>query len=148
MTSTYIAGSINYWLVIGASLSAMASLLHIGCIKFGAPWYRFFGAGEEMAKMAEQGSLKPAVMTGFITLVLAVWALYGLSGAGVIEKLPLLKLSLCVITAIYIVRGAGGFILIWKPLGRSKTFWFVSSMVCLGIGLIHLTGLLQVWTAL
>lgn len=27
------------FLVVGASLSALAAALHLGCIAFGAPWY-------------------------------------------------------------------------------------------------------------
>jgi hypothetical protein len=35
----------NAFLIVGAALSAIAAALHIGCIFFGAPWYRCFGAG-------------------------------------------------------------------------------------------------------
>jgi hypothetical protein len=36
-------------------LSAAAALLHIAVIVGGAEWYRFFGAGEGMARLAERG---------------------------------------------------------------------------------------------
>ena len=36
--------------------SAIAALAHLGCIIFGGDWYRFFGAGEQMARMAEAGN--------------------------------------------------------------------------------------------
>ncbi|HZP65719.1 MAG TPA: hypothetical protein VFB32_05365, partial [Rudaea sp.] len=101
MNSTY-----NSYLVAGAALSALAALLHIGCIVFGAPWYRFFGAGERMAQLAAAGSAFPAVVTACIATVLMVWAVYALSGAGVIARLPLLKPVLLVITGIYLLRGA------------------------------------------
>ena len=42
----------NILLVVAGALSALAALAHIGCIYFGASWYRFFGAGEQMAIMA------------------------------------------------------------------------------------------------
>ena len=45
----------NEALIAGAVLSALAPLLQVGCIVYGAPWYRFFGAGENMARMAEAG---------------------------------------------------------------------------------------------
>jgi hypothetical protein len=57
-------------LIIAGMLSAMAALLHIACIYFGAPWYRLLGAGEHMAKQAEQGSLIPAVITSGIIFVI------------------------------------------------------------------------------
>ena len=58
----------NRYLITAGILSALASLLHIGCIYFGASWYRFFGAGEHMAKLAEQGSLQPTLITEVLCL--------------------------------------------------------------------------------
>ena len=58
----------NIFLIIAGSLSAIAAILHLGCIYFGAPWYRFFGAGEQMAILAEQGSVQPTLITSGIFL--------------------------------------------------------------------------------
>ena len=138
----------NVFLLLGAALSAIVATLHIGCIIYGAPWYRFFGAGEQMALLAEKGSLQPTIITSFITLVLYLWSFYALSGAGVVAKMPLLKWALCAITAIYLLRGILGFLLINNPLGRSPEFWLWSSAICLSFGIIHLIGLKQTWTSL
>jgi hypothetical protein len=35
----------NFFLIAGGTMSAVAAALHLGCILFGASWYRFFGAG-------------------------------------------------------------------------------------------------------
>lgn len=138
----------NYYLIIGGSLSALAAIIHIGCIIFGASWYRFFGAGEKMARLAEQGSLQPTLITGGIVLVLTIWALYAFSAAGIIFRLPLMRLALVVITVIYLVRGLAGFFFISSPMGRSPEFWIWSSVICLMIGIVHLVGLKQVWVSL
>jgi len=135
----------NALLIVGAALSAIAAILHIGCIYYGAPWYRLFGAGEKMAMLAEQGSIQPTFITTAITLVLASWSVYALSGAGVIIKLPLLKWILAAITFIYLLRGIAGFFFITNPLGRSPEFWIWSSIICLSFGIIHLIGLKQIW---
>jgi len=133
----------NAFLIAGATLSALAAALHVGCIVFGAPWYRFFGAGERMAQMAIAGSWYPTVVTAAIAFVLGAWSLYALSGAAVIRALPLLRTVLCVITAIYLLRGLVVFPL--AVLGKSTPFWWWSSMICLLIGAVHLIGLSQVW---
>lgn len=39
----------SYYLVLTEYLSELAALIHLGCITFGASWYRFFGAGEHLA---------------------------------------------------------------------------------------------------
>jgi len=80
----------NRFLIAGGILSAGASLLHLGIITGGPDWYRFFGAGESMARMAEQGSWTPTVITLGIASVLAVWSAYAFSGAGLIPRLPLI----------------------------------------------------------
>jgi putative oxidoreductase len=54
-------------------MSLMAALLHVLIIFGGAPWYRFFGAGETMAGMAEAGSPVPGLVTGAIAALLATW---------------------------------------------------------------------------
>jgi uncharacterized membrane protein YwzB len=135
----------NSYLMIAGTLSALASIIHIGCIFFGASWYRFFGAGEQMAMLAEQGSLKPTIITSGIVIVLAIWSLYAFSAAGLISKLPLTQLALIVITSIYLIRGIAGFFLITNPIGRSPEFWLWSSAISLSLGLIHLIGLKQQW---
>jgi hypothetical protein len=135
----------NRFLVAAASLSAVAALLHLGCIAFGAPWYRFFGAGERMAQLAIEGSPYPTVITLAITAVLAAWSLYALSGAGIVRRLPLLRTCLCAITAVYLLRGTLALPFMAQLPGRSTTFWWWSSAICLGIGLVHLAGLVQAW---
>jgi hypothetical protein len=138
----------NYYLIGGAVLTAIAAALHLACIFFGAPWYRFFGAGERMAELAESGSRYPAAVSSAIALMLSVWSLYALSGAAVIPRLPLLRPVLCVITAIYLLRGLAVVALIPLSLGRSTTFWWWSSAICLTIGAVHFLGLRQAWNQL
>lgn len=138
----------NIYLGIGGGLSAIAAILHLGCIYFGASWYRFFGAGEQMAQLAEKGSSQPTIVTSVIFLILTTWSLYAFSAAGLITKLPLLRLALVLITFIYMARGIAGFFLINSPMGRSPEFWLWSSAICLTIGIFHLIGLKQQWANL
>ena len=145
---TEVYRSMNLALIISGSLSAIVAILHLACIYFGAPWYRFFGAGEQMAQLAEQGSIRPTLVTSGIVLVLCIWSLYAFSGAGVIFRLPLLRLGLIVITSIYLIRGIAGFFLINYPIGRSPQFWLCSSAICLCFGIVHLVGLKQQWASL
>ncbi len=140
-------------LIIAAILSFCAALLHIAVILGGANWYRFFGAGEGMAKLAESGSRYPMVVTSIIAFVLAVWGLYALSGAGVIPRLPLLRLALCAITAVYLTRGLAGLVLPFVSnhpaiAANSVTFWLVSSSICCVFGIVYLLGVINTWDQL
>ena len=136
----------NKLLISGGILSAIAALLHLGCIFFGASWYRFFGAGEQMARMAESGNSQPTIITLVIATILGVWSLYALSGAGVIFKLSLLQTGLCIITAIYLIRGIVFLPLMSHFADNSPIFWVISSGICFCFGVVHLIGLLQIWS--
>jgi hypothetical protein len=139
----------NSFLVTGAALSAIAALLHLGCIFFGPSWYRFFGAGERMAQLSAAGSIVPTLITASIAAVLVLWSLYALSGAGVILRLPLIRLALCLITGIYLLRGLAGLALaVVAPGDRGVAFWCWSSVICLSIGALYLVGTRQVWSQL
>lgn len=134
----------NLPLIIAATLSLLAAVLHLGVIIAGPAGYRLAGAGQRFVRAAEKGYRFPAIVTLGIALVLASWAAYALAGAGMIGSLPLLRPALCVITLVYLFRGlVGPFVLLND--GRSLRFVVISSALCTGIGLVHALGLVQVW---
>jgi hypothetical protein len=138
----------NKWLILGGTLSALAAILHVAVIAGGPAWYRFFGAGEAMARAAERGSSTPALITLAIAAVLMVWALYAFSGARIIRRLPLLRTALVVISAVYLIRA---FALVPALLLRPDlvdTFALVSSLVVLAYGLAYAIGTWAGWSAL
>lgn len=136
------------FLIFGAALSAVAAALHFACIFWGAPGFRFLGAGEPISRMAEAGHWYPNFIAFVIGVMLSVWAVYALSGAGLLMPLPFVQLVLSAITGIYLLRALAFPLL--KPAfpGNSDMFWLVTSGICLVIGLIHLVGLSQVWNQL
>ena len=140
------------WLLLGGLLTGAASLLHLGIVLGGPDWYRFFGAGERMARQAARGSPFPAVITLGIAAVLAAWALYALSGAGVIRRRPLLGPALALIAAVYLARGALGIPVVLltddpytNQLKGRMTFMVVTSAVCVVLGLCYAAGASWVW---
>lgn len=140
----------SLYLLIAGCLSCLAALLHIGVIVGGPEWYRFFGAGEQMARLAESGSLYPSIVTSIIAAMLFVWGLYAFSAAGVIVAFPLIKLALPIITAIYLIRGLAGltlpFLLNHPAIAQnSHTFWIISSLICLVFGGFYLVATLAWW---
>ena len=140
------------WLRWGALLTGAASLLHLAIIFGGPDWYRFFGAGERMARLSARGSAYPTVVTAGIAFVLGLWALYGLSGAGVIRRLPLLRLALVLIACVYFARGILGIPLVLfvdgpytDELKGRMTFMVVSSLICIFLGFCYAFGAARVW---
>lgn len=137
----------NWFLLFGGLLTGVAAVLHVGIIFGGPPWYRFFGAGERMAQLAARGSAYPAIVTATIAATLSVWTLYALSGAGVIRRLPFLRIVLWIIAAIYLGRGVLGVpvvLLVDDPytgqLRDRMTFMIVSSAISTLLGLCYAVG--------
>ncbi len=133
------------WLIVGGWLSVLAALLHIACIFGGPDWYRFFGAGEGMARAAARGELRPTLITLTIAAVLLVWGAYAFSGAGLLPRLPLLRTGLVAITAIYLLRGLIFVPLhLWRPQ-HSDAFAIWSSLIVLAYGAVYAVGTCKAW---
>lgn len=137
----------NKWLIVGGWLSLAAALLHIVCIFGGGDYYRFFGAGEEMARADEAGHWMPAIMTSGIALILAIWAAYAFAGAGLLRRLPLMRTALVIISAIYLLRGLFIIPIMMEPAMRSP-FNIWSSLIVLGYGIAYAIGTRLAWAQL
>ncbi|MET0070164.1 MAG: hypothetical protein ABW096_08980 [Candidatus Thiodiazotropha sp.] len=136
----------NRPLMWGGLLSLAAALLHIAIIVGGPAWYRFFGAGEALARLAEEGSAIPGAITALIAMILLTWSLYAFAGTGLIRPLPWLKGVLIGITAVYLVRGLALLPALMFMPQAVDSFLIASSLSCLAIGMLHLSGTHQlIW---
>lgn len=142
-----MAPDVNRMLVVAAVLSTLAALLHLAVIAGGPDWYRFFGAGERMARLAEAHSIVPTLVTLAIAAVLGTWAAYAAAAAGLMRPLPFTAAAMVAITAIYVLRGLAIVPSAVLPAMRTP-FNLWSSAICLAIGLVHAAGLWQVWKRL
>jgi len=139
----------NPWLVAGGWLSLAAAAIHLAVIVGGPDWYRFFGAGEGVARAAERGSWVPALMTSGIAAVLTIWAFYAFAGAGLVRRLPLMRTALVLISAIYLLRGAMLFMpATFNRPDLSPDFMFWSSLIVLVYGLCYAIGTWRAWPSL
>jgi hypothetical protein len=87
--------------LILAGLLSFGAAIFQAAIAFVPEWSAAFGAGETLV------SNPPLLMASglLVALLLAVFGLYGLSGAGVIRRLPLLRLALFGIGLLYMLVG-------------------------------------------
>ncbi|WP_372706337.1 hypothetical protein [Brevundimonas sp.] len=138
----------NPILVAGGVLSAAASLLHLAVIAGGPSWYRFFGAGEGMARMAERGSVTPTLVTVGIASVLAIWSAYAFAGAGLIPRLPLMRTALVLISTVYLLRGLVLIPAFIVNPGGVLPFVLWSSLIVLIYGVAYAVGTWIAWPGL
>ena len=138
--------AMNRPLFWGGMMSLIAAFLHIAIIIGGPVWYRFFGAGERFARLAEEGSAIPGTITALIALVLLLWSLYAFAGAGLVRRPPWLKAILTLITTAYLLRGMALLPLALFQPHAVDSFLIASSLICLLIGLLHFSGTRQmIW---
>lgn len=90
----------NVALLFAGVLSFCAAAFQL-VISLVPDWSAFFGAGDALVS---NPLLLLAAGLG-VSILLVIWGFYGLSGAGLIRRLPLLRLGIFLIGAIYIFRG-------------------------------------------
>lgn len=130
-----IAGIINIILGIG-HLIAMIWLNEV---------FEIFGIGEPMNELSQIHPSIPYIITVIVAMGFFIFGLYGFSAAGMIRKLPLLKLGIFGIAALFILRAVSGIVEILFT-DVSLTLETTNSIVSLTIGLLYLLGGLKKWS--
>jgi hypothetical protein len=113
-----------------AGLDFLAAALHVGIVLGGPAWYRFFGAGERLARMAERRHPWPTVVTLAIASALSMFGAYAMTAGGYFSSLPLPHEALVAITAIYAVRAVVPMLLCPVIASMRSRFMIVSSLIC------------------
>ncbi len=100
--------------------------------------FRAVGIEHEMRELAEQGAALPYIVTLFTAAAFVVFGLYGLSGAGDVRRLPLLRTGVVAIAGIFILRGTlfGGIGAVYEGDGAQIAF----AAIALLVGLCYANG--------
>jgi putative oxidoreductase len=143
----------NHSLIAAGSAMILGAFLHIAIIFGGPDGYIWLGAPAGLVDMVRSGSLRPAISCALIGAVLFVCAAYAYSAAGLIRKLPGLRVVLGLIGGGLIVRGISFVpIVMWRPYWiaglcgkcqEGNTFVLVTSAICLLVGIGYVTGALR-----
>jgi hypothetical protein len=102
----------NSFLLILAGVLSFYAAIFQAVIGFVPDWSAAFGAGA----LASNPSLLLALAL-LVALLLVIFGLYGLSGAGVIRRLPLLRLGLLAIGLLYSLVGINFIFQVLAVLG-------------------------------
>ena len=139
------------FLTAAGTASAVLAVLHVVVIIAGPPAYRFVGAPDEFATLAEAGSRAPDVLTAGFAVIFALWSVYAFGGARLMRRPPLVRLGLVLIAAVYVLRGLSAIpeaiLLLRTPYAFPPRF-LVFSLISLVIGLFHALGVRQAWRRL
>lgn len=135
----------NPAMLFASVFCAMTGLLHLACLWFGAPLFRWMGAGEHVVRMAESGHRHPYVMAVFVGLALLIYAVLCASLAGAMRPLPYAEWLVAALAVVLAMRGL--FFPFLKPyfVGNSELFWWISSALCLFMSATMIVGLMRYW---
>lgn len=132
-------------LKLGGYINILIALVHLLCLFWAETFFDLTGVGDQMREHAAMHPLLPYGLTVFVAIIFLIFGLYGLSAAGKIKPLPLLKVGVFSIAAIYLLRGVLGAIvnIAFEPI----FLWYhlLYSACALIIGLLYLMGGLKAW---
>ncbi len=129
-------------LIIASIGHFIVAMLHY-VMPFLGPWaYAYFGA-PELTKMAEAGSQLPAIEAFILAIIFSIFGFMGLSAAGIIQHLKIIRNILWVVGSIYMLRGLLVIVQIYLLAQGTETQIkdIIYSLVSLVIGAIQLLGL-------
>jgi hypothetical protein len=135
----------NIYLQIGGLFSLAFSIFQVCGIFLPSSIIDYFGGPVKL--QAENPALF-ALLCVVLGVLIAVIGLYDLSGAGKFKRLPLLRTVLIVVTTVFILRGL--FIipilkLMFTYPKRNVLRFLVFSIIALGVGIIHLIGVIKLF---
>lgn len=109
MTTVRVEDSSRRWrkvpLLLAGLVNIGLALMHVAIALIGPTAYVYFGV-PDLAQAATGGSPWPAIVTLALAGVFALWGVYALSGAGIVARLPLMRIVLLAVSVIYVLRGA------------------------------------------
>jgi hypothetical protein len=131
-------------------IMALGAAAHLAVIGVGAKGYAVLGAPAGLVAMVETSSYRPAITCIFIASLLMMGAIYGLSGAGLVTRLPYRRLILTLLGVGLVARAVLlPVAVVWQPqtlvgiCGRCQLvngFVLLTSALCLFVGLAYAVG--------
>ena len=128
------------FLLLAALIAFATAVAHLSCIYFGPVCYSAQMAPPFVVKWAQAGSYLAPLAAVVVSSFFIVIGLYALSGAGLIRRLPLLKLGLYTITTVCIIRGLLGMQVWLRHQEKMDVSIFYAGIVWFVAGLLFFFG--------
>lgn len=134
------------WILYAAAGCIAGAVLHVVCLIGGARWLSFVGMPPDLVADFSAGKLSPIFITLGIAALLCGLAIYGLSAAGRVRRLPLLRYVCLIAAIVFLLRGLGGTVFLIYVVMKIgviplTAFHLLASLFVLSIG----TGFWLAW---
>mgnify|MGYP003427410837 FL=1 len=128
----------NKALFIGAIINFIISVGHLACLGCLQRMFLIYDIADEMNGFTEScGTNFPYIITVIIALGFFACGIYGLSACGKIRRLPLLKLGVFAIAAVFLFRALWGISIM---IDSFTIIELSSTLVSAVVGLLYLYG--------
>lgn len=127
-------------LFLVAIIATVTAIAHMSCILLGPQCYAAQMAPPEIIQSAKNGTLLAPLSASFISLLFLTVALYSLSSAEVIKRLPLLSVGVYVISILCVVRGLATIPSSFIYPEMVSIFSVIAGIVWFSTGVIFLIG--------
>lgn len=127
-------------LSIGALIATSTAIAHLSCIFIGPSCYKAQLAPPYIIRSAIEGTLVAPIGTAVVSSLFLACALFAVSGAGLIKRLPLLKLALVTISVLCILRGLVTIPSSFFFPAMASTYSLVAGIVWFVAGCLYLYG--------
>jgi len=129
---------------LGARANLVIAAGHVIGLIWAWSFFRAVGIEHEMRELAAQRAALPYIVTLFTAAAFVVFGLYGLSAAGAVRRLPLLRTGVAAVAGIFILRGTlfGGIDAVYEGDGAQIAFAATSLLVglCYAYGAVARRG--------
>lgn len=127
-------------LVLAACIALGTAVAHMSCIFLGPECYAVQLAPAQVIASAVDGTYLAPISTICVSIIFVILALYALSGAGIIRKLPLLHYGIYAVAMLCIIRGILPLQLWLRHPDKVNDMVFYAGVLWLVTGLFFLFG--------
>ena len=130
----------KFILLLAAFICLFTATAHMSCIWLGPECFSYQMAPAELVESSKNGTLLAPIGTIVVSSIFVGWALYAISAAGYLRRLPFLKVAIYSIAFLCIARGLLGIQLWIRKPERVTEFANVSNWLWLLTGVLFLVG--------
>jgi len=128
-------------LLVAAAIAGLTAAAHMSCLLLGPTCFEAQMAPPEIVQSARDGTLYAPIATTIVSGLFLTCALYALSAAGKIRRVPFLSLGIYTIAGICVLRGVAIVpISHWFPSTPLGLRDWIAGAVWLLVGLCFLLG--------
>jgi hypothetical protein len=127
-------------LLVAAFIASGTAIAHLSCIFLGPTCYKAQMAPPQIVQSAIDGTLVAPIGTVVVSLLFLTCALFAVSGAGYIKRLPFLNSALITISILCIVRGISTIPSSYLFPEMVSSFSIMAGVVWFFVGVLYLYG--------